>query len=287
MTNRSHQKAFSLLLLSKDRQLSPSERSFLDGHLKTCDSCRERSEIHQALQKSLRSTSPGPVIPKQQFQTKLPELLRMVERRRTVQKTTNIILTSIKLGVAVVLIASLLWVLNQNLPRLAPAVSTRETPVLTTPVRTPSLVAPSAIPVLKVTPAGAVSKPRTEVITYTVQQNDTIFGIAEKFQLKPETILWGNYATLADDPSILRPGMKINILPVDGAYYEWKEGDDLNAVASRLGVRPEDITDWPGNRLKSETQGDLSRPNIEPGTMLVIPGGRREFLPWSTPPYPG
>jgi hypothetical protein len=43
------------------------------------------------------------------------------------------------------------------------------------------------------------SRPRTEIITYTVQTDDTIFGIAEMFGLKPETILWGNYYTLTDD----------------------------------------------------------------------------------------
>ena len=37
------------------------------------------------------------------------------------------------------------------------------------------------------------SRPRTEITTYTIQKGDTIFGIAEMFGLKPETILWGNY----------------------------------------------------------------------------------------------
>ena len=40
------------------------------------------------------------------------------------------------------------------------------------------------------------SRPRTEITTYTIQKGDTIFGIAEMFGLKPETILWGNYYTL-------------------------------------------------------------------------------------------
>jgi len=36
------------------------------------------------------------------------------------------------------------------------------------------------------------SSPRQEVIKYTVVEGDTVFGIAEKFGLKPETVLWGN-----------------------------------------------------------------------------------------------
>jgi LysM repeat protein len=115
------------------------------------------------------------------------------------------------------------------------------------------------------------------VIQYTVQPGDTVYGIAEKFHLKPETILWGNYEALAEDPHALTPGMKLYILPVDGVYYEWKEGDDLNEVASRFGVDPEVIIDWPGNHLNPATLGDLSNPNIKPGLKLVIPGGKIEF----------
>ena len=199
------------------------------------------------------------------------------------QKTSNLVLLMTKLGVIVLLLGFLVWVLNQALPSPAPCKLLGETFVPLAPTETLDLVAPSAAPILDVTPTKAVGKQRTEVITYTVQQGDTIFEIAAKFQLKPETILWGNYETLAGDPHLLKPGMELNILPVDGVYFEWKEGDNLNEVASQFGVRPEDIIDWPGNHLKAETLGDWSRPNIKPGAMLVIPGGRREFVTWSTP----
>lgn len=127
------------------------------------------------------------------------------------------------------------------------------------------------------------AKPRWEVIQYEVQKGDTIFAIAGKFNLRPETILWGNYYTLADDPHRLRPGQKLNILPVNGVYYEWHAGDGLNGVAEFYGVTPEDIVNFPGNNLSPETIGEYSHPNIEPGTWLVIPGGHREFVTWSAP----
>jgi len=147
----------------------------------------------------------------------------------------------------------------------------------------------SATPTSGAITTGTAGMQRTEVITYTVQQGDTIFYIADKFQLEPVTILWGNYAILADNPHLLEPGMELNILPVNGVYYEWQEGDNLNEVASRTGVRPEDIIDWPGNHLEAQTLGDWSQPDIKPGTMLVIPDGRLEFVTLSTPfstPYP-
>ena len=127
------------------------------------------------------------------------------------------------------------------------------------------------------------SRPRQEITTYTVQSGDTIFGIAEKFGLDPETILWGNYAILQDNPHALQPDQELNILPINGTYYEWQDGDGLNGVSSFFGVTPEDIINFPGNNLDAASIGDFARPNIPPGTMLIIPGGTREFVSWSAP----
>jgi len=127
------------------------------------------------------------------------------------------------------------------------------------------------------------SRPRFEMSQYQVKEGDTIFDIAEKFGLKPQTILWGNYYTLADDPHRLRPGQMLNILPVDGTYYEWHEGDGLNGVARHFGVTPEVIINWAGNNLDANSLGDWSNPNIKVGTGLIIPGAEREFVTWSAP----
>ena len=127
------------------------------------------------------------------------------------------------------------------------------------------------------------SRPRTEIITYTVQVDDTIFGIAEMFGLKPETILWGNYYTLTDDPHNLRPGVVLNIMPMDGTYHRWSEGEGLNGVAHGYDVTPDVIINWSGNQLNPVTLGNYANPNIEPGTMLFVPGGHRDFVTWSAP----
>lgn len=127
------------------------------------------------------------------------------------------------------------------------------------------------------------ARPRFEISQYTVETGDTIMGIAEKFGLRPQTILWGNYYTLADDPHKLRPGQVLNILPVDGVYYQWSEGDGLNGVARFFGVTPEDIINFQGNHLDANAIGDWSKPNIAKGTWLIIPGGEREFVSWSAP----
>jgi murein DD-endopeptidase MepM/ murein hydrolase activator NlpD len=127
------------------------------------------------------------------------------------------------------------------------------------------------------------SRPRQEVEKYTVIEGDTIFGIAEKFGLKPETILWANYYVLLDDPHALKPGQVLNILPVNGTYHEWQAGEGLNGISKYYGVTPEDIINYPANNLDPASIGDLSNPNIKPGTWLIVPNGKREFISWSAP----
>ncbi|MBE0698413.1 MAG: M23 family metallopeptidase, partial [Anaerolineaceae bacterium] len=124
---------------------------------------------------------------------------------------------------------------------------------------------------------------RFEMTQYEVQNGDTIFGIAEKFGLQPQTILWGNFDTLADDPHRLQPGQILNIMPVNGVLYEWHAGDGLNGVSKFFGVTPEDIINWPSNELNPDTIGDMTNPNIAPGTKMFIPGGTRAFISWSAP----
>jgi murein DD-endopeptidase MepM/ murein hydrolase activator NlpD len=127
------------------------------------------------------------------------------------------------------------------------------------------------------------NRARFEIQKYEVQKGDSIFGIADKYGLKPQTLLWGNFDTLADDPHRLQPGQVLNILPVNGVLYEWHAGDGLNGVAKFFGVTPDTIIDWPSNNLSRENIGDLTNPNITPGTRLLIPGGERPFISWSAP----
>ncbi len=121
---------------------------------------------------------------------------------------------------------------------------------------------------------------RAEVITYTVQPGDTLFGIAQRFNLKPETVLWGNYFTLRDDPHTLRPNQVLNILPVDGTYHFVTEGNTLEQIARFYRVTPDVIVNWEGNGL------DPAQPMLKPNTYLVIPGGVRKLQAWVLPSLP-
>ncbi len=191
---------------------------------------------------------------------------------------------------SLVLIGAVVW-----LARLFLAQTSAETPVSAGTVE-PIVIVEGIEPVLPeaVDTFGGVprlaqvhttipSRPRQEVVKYTVAEGDTIFGIAQNFGIEPQTVLWGNYYTLLDDPHALKPGQELNILPVNGTYHEWQDGEGLNGVAKYYGVTPEDIINYLANNLSLETIGDFARPNITPGTWLVVPGGKREFISWSAP----
>lgn len=126
-------------------------------------------------------------------------------------------------------------------------------------------------------------RPRSDLTTYTVQDGDTVIGIANKYGLKPQSIFFANYDILIDDPHQLRPGQVLTILPTDGVIYTWNAGDGLNGVAQFYHVKPEDIVNYPLNKLSLDTVGDFSHPNIPAGTKLIIPGGTRDYVTWSAP----
>jgi len=125
------------------------------------------------------------------------------------------------------------------------------------------------------------SRPRLQIVKYVVQNGDTLFGIAENFGLKPESVLWGNWTSLEGDPHSLQPGQELSILPVDGALHTWSPGESLSKIAEFYKVAPEEIIDWPSNRLELEV--NLEEPEIAEGMTLVIPGGKRDAPTWRTP----
>jgi LysM repeat protein len=121
------------------------------------------------------------------------------------------------------------------------------------------------------------SRPHSTASSYTVEKGDSLFAIANKFKLKPETILWANYSLLNDDPDALSVGDNLTIPPVDGIYYKWLKNDKLDVIASTFKVKPNDIVSWPGNKL------DLTNPDIKPDTYVMIPGGSRASRQWLVP----
>jgi len=117
-------------------------------------------------------------------------------------------------------------------------------------------------------------RPRYESVIYRVSRGDAMLTIAEQFKIKYESILYVN-KQMEDNPHNLKPGMELTIPPVDGLYYEWKDGDTFETVAEEFDANADDIIAFPGNKV------DLTDPKIDPGTLVMIPGGSRELRNWA------
>ena len=120
-------------------------------------------------------------------------------------------------------------------------------------------------------PAAFISQePRTGIITYIVQSGDTPSSIADFFGISVETALWANNLK---ENSIIRPGDKLTILPVDSVLHKVKSGQTIDWLAKYYKADIEEIMAY--NDLPADGQIDV-------GQELIIPGGEMP-VPVSTP----
>lgn len=211
-------------------------------------------------------------------------LLQLGLGESTLRLASNALLLIVVIGV--VLLMQGFYSGSQEGPNSQNVFAANIAPTSDVPLEEPDIVVSNqsgGIPRMALIHTTIPSRPREEITIYIVQEGDTVFGIAERYGLTPQTILWGNYYTLLDDPHRLKAGQELNILPINGTYYEWQDGDGLNGVADFFGVDPDVIVEYPTNGLDETTIGNYSNPNIEPGTWLIVPGGERPFISWSAP----
>lgn len=105
---------------------------------------------------------------------------------------------------------------------------------------------------------------RSKIITYTVENGDTISTIAKKFGISEDTIRWAN--NLSDDG--LSVGQQLQILPVTGIAYKVQGGDSIYSIAKTFDVDPQAIVNWEFN--------DFANPEtfaLVVGQMLIVPDG--------------
>ena len=121
------------------------------------------------------------------------------------------------------------------------------------------------------------TRPRSDPQTYVVEAGDSVFGIAQKFKLKPETVLWANSNLLNDNPNMLSTEQNLTIPAADGILYKVKAGDTLDSVAQKFKSSAEAIIGWPGNKI------DIADPQLSAGSTILIPGGMREMRSWVVP----
>lgn len=108
-----------------------------------------------------------------------------------------------------------------------------------------------------------------EIISYIVQDGDTLISIAQKFNLEDaDTIRWEN--NLPKDAK-LKPGQELKILPVDGVRHKVARGETIYTIAKRYGLEGAEaqaIVNYPFNEFRNDETFELTV-----GQMLMVPNG--------------
>jgi murein DD-endopeptidase MepM/ murein hydrolase activator NlpD len=100
-----------------------------------------------------------------------------------------------------------------------------------------------------------------EISVYVVREADTLSQIAEMFDVSAKTILWANDIK---DPSVIRPGDTLIILPITGVRHVVKEGETISTIAKKYDGDVEEILAY--NQLSSADE-------IGTGDTVVVPNG--------------
>lgn len=100
---------------------------------------------------------------------------------------------------------------------------------------------------------------------YTVAQGDTVSGIAQRFDITVNTILWANEL---DNVDAIRPGDQIFIMPVVGFNYVVQSGDTIDSLSSKYKADKERIIAFNGLPANGE---------LTVGEKIVLPDGQKEI----------
>jgi len=107
-----------------------------------------------------------------------------------------------------------------------------------------------------------------EIITHTVNEDETLSSIAQRYGLSVDTILWANNLK---ENSTIKPGQELDILPIDGVRHKVKRGETIFTIAKRYGLdesQAQMIVDYPFNEFLNDETFELVA-----GQWLMVPEG--------------
>lgn len=107
-------------------------------------------------------------------------------------------------------------------------------------------------------------KMRDTIISYTVQDGDTVSSIAQKFGVSPETIRWQNNLT----GDRIKVGQALQILPVTGIAHKVQKGDTVYSIAKKYDAEAQAIVDFPFNSFANDETFELAI-----GQTVIVPEG--------------
>jgi murein DD-endopeptidase MepM/ murein hydrolase activator NlpD len=109
-----------------------------------------------------------------------------------------------------------------------------------------------------------------EIIIHVVSEGETISSIAERYGLRPTTILWENNLT---EQSKIKPGQELSILPVDGVRHKVARGETIYSIGKKYGLdgsQVQMIVDYPFNEFLNDETFELVV-----GQYLMVPEGEK------------
>jgi murein DD-endopeptidase MepM/ murein hydrolase activator NlpD len=107
--------------------------------------------------------------------------------------------------------------------------------------------------------------PKGEVTEYRVQEGDTVSGIAQKFGVSIDTIIWENDLKSVD---AIKPKQILRILPETGIRHSVKRGETVYSIAKYYSVDAQNIIDYPFNTFSNDETFALTA-----GQELFVPDG--------------
>lgn len=108
---------------------------------------------------------------------------------------------------------------------------------------------------------GSVKKERSSIISYKVEEGDSVESIADMFGISSDTVKWAN----SIKNNKINPGDELLILPTTGVLYYVERNDSLGVIAQKHKAKVEDIMSF--NQIEDEK-------TIKPGDSLIIPDGQ-------------
>jgi len=103
-----------------------------------------------------------------------------------------------------------------------------------------------------------------EIIEYVVKEGDSLWSIAQKFNISTDTVVWANDIKSA----LIRPSQKLLILPVSGIMHLVEEEDTVTGLAEKYKTEKEKIISF--NDLMGQEE-------LFVGEILIIPDGKVPF----------
>ena len=113
-------------------------------------------------------------------------------------------------------------------------------------------------------------RPRRTIITYIIAPGDTIGGVARRFHITPESIVWANDA-LENNVDFLKIGQEITIPPTSGVLHTVQNGDSVESIAKKYKADPTGIVALEANGLTPPYK-------LTFGQRIMVPGGEKPVV---------